>query len=97
MLYRSLHIVECEFFRLPTSYTTIEPKSPHNDIPTEEDRSSETNRRIQDLETEVRHLSKPFIAKTYLQTETENIPLVAEIDPVKKVVISIQIDKATNI
>jgi hypothetical protein len=75
-----------------TSYAFMEPKSPDNDVPAGGNRSIETNIRIQDLEAEVRHLSEPFVAKTYLQTKTEDIPLVVEIDPVKKVIISVQID-----
>jgi hypothetical protein len=58
---------------------------------------SETNKRIERLQQDVRQLSEPFVAKAYLQAAEQDIPLVARIDPVKKVITSIQVGKATRI
>jgi uncharacterized coiled-coil DUF342 family protein len=55
---------------------------------------SEANKRIERLQEDVRSLSKPFVAKAYLQAADQDIPLVAQIDPVKKAITSIQIDKS---
>jgi hypothetical protein len=52
---------------------------------------SEVNKKVESLEERVRWLSKPFTAKTYLQALVSDIPLVAEIDPVKKSIVSIDI------
>lgn len=57
-----------------------------------QDELSEANNRIERLQEDVRSLSKPFVAKASLQTADQDIPLIAQIDPVKKIIISIQID-----
>jgi hypothetical protein len=62
-----------------------------------QDKLYEANRRIEILEKDLRMLSEPFIAKTYLETTEQDIPLIVQIDPVKKAIISIQIEKATSI
>jgi hypothetical protein len=49
---------------------------------------------IDRLQIRVRQLSEQFIAKTYLQAGDQDIPLVAQIDPVKKIITSIQIDES---
>jgi hypothetical protein len=54
----------------------------------------EANNRIVRLEEKVQWLSKPFTASAYLQVSDQDIPLVVQIDPVKKAIISIQIDKS---
>jgi hypothetical protein len=40
----------------------------------------------------VRRLSEQFDATAYLQTAEQDIPLIAQIDPVKKVIISIRVE-----
>jgi hypothetical protein len=55
---------------------------------------SEANKRIERLQEDMRSLSKPFVAKASLQAADQDIPLVAKIDPVKKSITSIQIDKS---
>ena len=52
-----------------------------------------TSNNIKKLQEDVLWLSKPFVAKAYLQVIDQDIPLVAEIDPVKKAIISIQVAK----
>lgn len=52
------------------------------------------NKDIERLQEDVLWLSKPFVAKAYLQASDQDIPIVAEIDPVKKAITSIQIDKS---
>jgi polyhydroxyalkanoate synthesis regulator phasin len=47
---------------------------------------SEANKRIERLIEDVRSLSKPFVAKAYFQAAEQDIPLVAHIDPVRKVI-----------
>ena len=50
-------------------------------------------KKIEKLEEEVRRLSEPFAAKAYLQTIMDyDIPLIVQVDPVKKVITSIQFD-----
>jgi hypothetical protein len=56
--------------------------------------SIETNKRIDRLEKEVQWLSKPFTTNAYLQAADQDIPLLAQIDPVKKVITSIEVDKS---
>lgn len=63
-------------------------------IQNEQNEQNKANKRIEKLEEGIRWLSEPFVAKAYLQNEYQDIPLVAQIDPVKKVIISIQIDKS---
>ena len=55
---------------------------------------NKANKDIERLQEDVLWLSKPFVAKAYLQAADQDIPLVAEIDPVKKVIVSIQVDKS---
>jgi hypothetical protein len=55
---------------------------------------TEMNKRIERLEKEVQLLSKPFITKANLQASDQDIPLIAYVDPVKKSITSIQIDKS---
>lgn len=62
-----------------------------------ENRLNEANKRIERLEVNIEQLSKPFIARANLQTSEEDIPLIAQIDPVEKVVTWIRFDKATSI
>ena len=54
----------------------------------------EANKRIDRLEKEVQWLYKPFATNAYLQVADQDILLVAQVDPVKKVILSIQIDKS---
>jgi hypothetical protein len=58
---------------------------------------NEAKRSIERLEEEVRWLSKPFVVKAYLQAADQDIPLIAQIDPAKKVILSIQIDESYSI
>ena len=53
----------------------------------------EANKRIDGLEKEVLWLSKSFITKAYLQA-ADPPSLVAQVDPVKKVITSIEVDKS---
>jgi hypothetical protein len=62
-----------------------------------ENRLNEANKRVERLEVNVQQLSKPFIARANLQTPEEDIPLIAQIDPVEKVNTWIRFDKATSI
>jgi hypothetical protein len=48
----------------------------------------EANNRVDRLEKEVQWLSKPFTTNAYLQVADQDIPLVAQIDPVKKAITS---------
>ena len=64
---------------------------------TTQDKLYEANIRIKRLEVDVRQLSEPFVAMAYLQTAEHDIPLIVEIDPVEKVIMSIQIHKTTSI
>jgi hypothetical protein len=83
----------------PTNYALIKCDSPDENTSTEENkmianRSNETNKKIQELETQVQQLSEPFIARVNLQTPTQDILLIAQIDPVKRVITSIHVDKS---
>jgi hypothetical protein len=49
------------------------------------------------IEEDVLRLSESFVAKTNLQLVGEDILLVAQIDPAKKVILSIQIDESYSI
>jgi hypothetical protein len=55
---------------------------------------SGTNKRIERLQEDVRRLSEPFVARAYLQTAEQDIPLVARIDPMKKIITSIQVEES---
>ena len=68
-----------------------------NEFITTQNELSEANKKAEKLEEIVQWLSKPFTARTYLQAAYQDIPLVAEIDPVKKSIISIHMDKTTSI
>jgi len=52
---------------------------------------------IEKLEGEVQRLSKDFIARAILQAYTETFPLVVHIDPVKRIITRIEIDKDSGI
>jgi hypothetical protein len=58
---------------------------------------NEAKRIIGRLEEEVQWLSKPFVAKSHLQAADQDILLIAQIDPAKKVILSIQIDESYSI
>jgi len=45
----------------------------------------------------IQQLSEAFIAKANLQTPAQDIPLIAQIDPVEKVITWIRFNKATDI
>lgn len=86
----------------PTNYAVIKCDSPDENTSTEENkmianRSNETNKKIQELESQVQQLSEPFIARANLQTPTQDIPLIAQIDPAERVITWIRFDKATGI
>ena len=77
-----------------------EPLNHGTDLPVSEgsvtiqNKLSEANKKVERLEEEVQRLSKPFTTNTILQTADQDIPIVAQIDPVKKSITSIQIDKS---
>jgi hypothetical protein len=82
---------------LETQYT--ENNSPLSEVSspssiTMQNEPKEANKRIERLEKEVQWLSKPFTTKAYLQAADQDILLIAKIDPVKKPITSIQIDKS---
>jgi hypothetical protein len=52
----------------------------------------EASQNIERLREDVRRLSERFDAIAYLQTAEQDIPLIAQVDPVKKVIISIRIE-----
>ena len=57
----------------------------------------EAYRKIEKLDAEVRRLSEQFVAKANLQAYTETFPLVAHIDPVKKIITRIGFEKGSGI
>ena len=59
-----------------------------------EEELREANGQIKELLEQVRRLSEPFTANVYLQLKKIRLPLIARIDPLKKVVTSIQVDMA---
>ena len=67
---------------------------PSEESVTIQKQKNKANKDIERLQEDVLWLSKPFVAKAYLQAADQDIPLVAEIDPVKKVIVSIQVDKS---
>jgi hypothetical protein len=88
----------------PEDYTTTDmasktyqfPASASNDhtrieLKTKKDKLFEADQEIERLKENVRRLSEQFDATTYLQTAEQDIPLIAQIDPVKKVIISIRV------
>jgi predicted nucleic acid-binding Zn-ribbon protein len=58
---------------------------------------SEAYKKIEKLETDVQRLSEQFIAKANLQAYSETFPLVAHIDPVKKIITRIGFEKGSGI
>jgi len=58
---------------------------------------SEAYRKIEKLEADVRRLSAQFVAKAILQASSETFPLIANIDPVKKIIIRIGFEKGSGI
>jgi hypothetical protein len=81
------------------NYAVMKSESPDENTSTEENkmianRSNETSKKIQELETQVQQLSELFIARANLQTPAQDLPLIAQIDPVKKLITSIQVDKS---
>jgi hypothetical protein len=66
---------------------------PPKDSVTIQKEQNRANKDIERLQEDVLWLSKPFVAKAYLQAADQDIPLVAQIDPVKKGITSIQVDE----
>ena len=58
---------------------------------------SEAYKKIEKLDTDVQRLSEQFIAKANLQAYSETFPLVAHIDPVKKIITRIGFEKGSGI
>ena len=74
------------------------PSSPHsNDLITVQSELSEAHRKIEKLEADVLRLSEKFVAKANLQAYSETFPLVAHIDPVKKIITRIGFEKSSGI
>ena len=63
-----------------------------NDFKTTQNKLFEANQNIERLREDVRRLSERFDATAYLQTAEQDIPLIAQVDPVKKAIISIRIE-----
>jgi hypothetical protein len=83
----------------PTNYAVMKSERPDENTSMGENkmianRSNETSKKIQELETQVQQLSELFIARANLQTPAQDLPLIAQIDPVKKLITSIQVDKS---
>jgi hypothetical protein len=76
------------------SETPVREDPINMELKTTQDRLYEANKKIERLEADVQHLSKLFVAKAYLQAAEQDILLVANIDPVRKVIMSIQVDKS---
>jgi hypothetical protein len=69
--------------------------SDHEVGTTTENRLNEAYKRIEKLEVQRQQLSELFITRANLQTPTQDIPLIAQIDPVERVITWIRIDKAS--
>jgi hypothetical protein len=63
-----------------------------NDSKTTQNKLFEANQNIERLREDVRRLSERFDATAYLQTAEQDIPLIAQVDPVKKAIISIRLE-----
>jgi hypothetical protein len=81
---QELQSQEYESFQLPSHQTSVLAQDNNKD-------------KIEKLEKEVHRLSEAFVAKAYLQIMDRAIPLIVQVDPVKKVITSIQFDEATDI
>jgi hypothetical protein len=74
------------------------PSSPHsNYLITVQSELSEAYKKIEKLEADVRRLSEQFVAKANLQAYSEIFPLIAHIDPVKKIITRIGFEKGSGI
>ena len=74
------------------------PLSSHSDeLITVQSELSEAYKKIEKLEADVRRLSEQFVAKANLQGHTKTIPLIANIDPVKKIITRIGFEKGSGI
>jgi hypothetical protein len=62
-------------------------------VTTIQDKLNAANEMIEKLKADLQLLSEPFVAKAYLQVADQDIPLVAQIDPVKKAITSIRVVK----
>lgn len=81
---QELQSQECESYQLPSHETSVLAQDQLDTV---------IKKKIEKLEEEVRRLSEPFAAKAYLQTIMDyDIPLIVQVDPVKKVITSIQFD-----
>jgi hypothetical protein len=58
---------------------------------------NEAHKKIEKLEADILRLSEQFVAKANLQAYTETIPVVAHIDPVRKIIIRIGFEKGSGI
>jgi len=82
----------------PSENTVVEFETPDHEAKiTIENKLNEANKRIERLEVKIQQLSEAFIAKANLQTPAQDIPLIAQIDPVEKVITWIRFNKATDI
>jgi hypothetical protein len=68
-----------------------------NELITVQSELKEAYRKIEKLEADVRRLSAQFVAKAILQASTETFPLIANIDPVKKIITQIEFEKGSGI
>ena len=63
-----------------------------NDFKTTHNKLFEANQNIERLREDVLRLSERFDATAYLQTAEQDIPLIVQVDPVKKAIISIRLE-----
>jgi hypothetical protein len=73
------------------------PSSYSNELIKVQSELNEAYKKVEKLEADVRRLSEQFVAKANLQGHTKTIPLVAHIDPVKKIVTRIEFEKGSGI
>ena len=74
-----------------------EPSSYSNELFKLQSELSEVYKKVEKLEADIRRLSEQFVAKANLRGHTKTIPLVVHIDPVKKIVTSIEFEKGSRI
>ena len=74
-----------------------EPSSYSNELFKLQSELSEVYKKVEKLEADIRRLSEQFVAKANLRGHTKIIPLVVHIDPVKKIVTSIEFEKGSRI
>lgn len=71
--------------------------TPTNNVSAIKDVVQEASKKVVRLEAEVRRLSEPFVARASLRSLSKEVLVVAQIDPVEKVITSIQIDEPASI